>query len=58
MNVLMILGVLFLALIVVIPLVERFGKKYSAEEVSKISRWVMPLMGLLLLIQGLRYLFG
>lgn len=58
MNVLIILGVLFLALIVLIPLVERFGKKYSSEEVSKISRWIIPLMGLLLLIQGLRYLFG
>ena len=51
MVVLKILGVLFLALIILLPLMERFAKPMKDEEVSKISRWVLPLVALLLVAQ-------
>lgn len=51
MVVLKILGVLFLALIILLPLMERFAKPMKDEEVSKFSRWVLPLVALLLVAQ-------
>lgn len=57
MTLITILGVLFLALFIVIPLVEKHGKRHSPEELSKISRWVWPLMGVILLAQLIRMMF-
>ncbi|MFL0800707.1 MAG: hypothetical protein K6L80_09690 [Agarilytica sp.] len=51
MVVLTILGVLFLALIILVPLMERFAKPMKDDEVSRISRWILPLVALLLVIQ-------
>ena len=56
-TLLTILLVLFIALVVVVPLVERFGKPHSNQEISKIARWVLPLMMLLLVLQALRHFF-
>lgn len=53
---LIILGVLLIALVVIIPLVERFGKRYSQEEIHRLTRWFFPLLLLLMLLQGLRYI--
>ncbi|WP_439134969.1 hypothetical protein [Pseudomaricurvus sp.] len=58
MVLLKILGILFLALIIIIPLVDRFGKKQSDEEVSKISRWILPLVMLLAVLQLVLYMVG
>ncbi|MFL0802138.1 MAG: hypothetical protein K6L81_00345 [Agarilytica sp.] len=55
MVVLKILGILFLALIILVPLMERFTKPMKDEEVSKISRWVIPLVALLLVVQLLAH---
>lgn len=57
MALITILGVLFLALFVVIPLVEKHGKKHSPEELSKLSRWIMPLMGLILVASLIKMMF-
>ncbi|GAB2189739.1 hypothetical protein MAH1_13470 [Sessilibacter sp. MAH1] len=57
MNLLLILGILFIALFILIPVLERYGKSYSPEEVSKISRWAMPLVALLIIVQILLYFF-
>lgn len=51
-----ILAVLFLALVVIIPLVERYGKSYSGEDLSKLTRWIIPLILVLMVMQLLRYL--
>ncbi len=55
MVVLKILGILFLVLIILVPLMERFTKPMKDEEVSKISRWVLPLVALLLVVQLLAH---
>lgn len=57
MTLVNILGILFLSLIIIIPLLERFGPRPSEEQTQKISRWILPLIGLLLLIQLIAYLF-
>jgi hypothetical protein len=54
-TLLIILGVLFVSLVIIIPLVERFAKRYSAEELSKLTRWILPLLLLLMILQALRY---
>ena len=56
-DIILILGILFIALIVMVTLVDRFGKKQSSEEVSRISRWVIPLMAAIMVLQLLAYFF-
>jgi hypothetical protein len=53
-----ILAILLLALVVVVPLLARFGKKHSDEEVNKISRWILPLVMLLAVMQLLLFWMG
>lgn len=55
--VVIILVVLFAALFVVIPIVEKYGRKYSQEELSKMSRYFLPVIGVMLVLQLLVYLF-
>lgn len=54
-TLLAILGVLFVALFILIPLVERFGKRYSSEDINKLTRWIFPLLLILMVLQALRY---
>lgn len=57
MNVFVILGVLFLALIIIIPLVEKSGMRVSPEASAKISRFIWPLLILALVIQLIMFAF-
>lgn len=50
-----ILGVLFATLIIVIPLLEKHGRERSPEELQKISRYMTPLMIVLLIAMAVRY---
>lgn len=51
-----VLAILFISLFVMVYLVEKFGKRYSPESLSKMTRWIFPLLLLLLILQGLRYI--
>tara|TARA_B100000446_G_scaffold62752_1_gene59280 strand:- start:50604 stop:50780 length:177 start_codon:yes stop_codon:yes gene_type:complete len=55
MTLLKILGVLLIALLIAIPLLERFGKPHSDEEVSSLNRWILPLAAILVLMQMFLY---
>jgi len=57
MNVFIILGVLFLALIVIVPLIEKSGVKMSDEATSKVSRFIWPLIAIVLAVQMFTYFF-
>lgn len=57
MTVLIILGVLFLSLVIVVPLIERSKTRFSQDEVAKLSRWIWPLVMILLIVQLVRYMF-
>lgn len=51
MEVVIILGILFLALFIIVPLIERSNMRVSGETASKIARWIWPLIMISLVIQ-------
>ncbi|HAS48944.1 hypothetical protein OAU36_05860 [Gammaproteobacteria bacterium] len=53
-----ILAILFVVLIVGIPLLEKYGSEKSDEELSKMSRYMMPLMVVLFIAMIIRYLIS
>ncbi len=55
---LMILGTLFLVLIVGIPLIEKYSKPKTDEELAKLSRYMVPLMVILAIATAIRYFMG
>lgn len=57
MTIFIILGVLFLALIIIVPLIERSKTRISQQDISKISRWILPLVMIALVLQLIRYMF-
>ena len=58
MEVLILLAVLFGALALIIPLIERSKMRISNEDAAKWAKWIWPLMGILLIVQLLRLLFS
>lgn len=57
MTIIIILAVLFLALVVVVPLVEKHGKRHSPEELRKMGRWIFPLIMAILILQLIKMMF-
>jgi hypothetical protein len=49
-NLLTILAILFIALIVLVPLIEKFAPRPSPEQQANIRRWILPLVGLSLVL--------
>jgi len=58
MEVLILLAVLFGALALIVPLIERSKMRISNEDAAKWAKWIWPLMGVLLIVQLLRLLFS
>ena len=58
MTVVIILGVLLVALLVVVPLLERSRFRMSDTQMNKIGRWVLPLVIVLALIQLVRHMLS
>ena len=56
-TLLIILGVLFLSLIILVPLVERYASKGEAKDYSHLARYIFPLIALLIVLQILNYYF-
>jgi hypothetical protein len=55
MTVLIILAVLFIALVVIVPLIERSNFRMSGEQMSKFGRWILPLLVIMVIIQLVMY---
>lgn len=53
-----ILGTLFLVLIIGIPLIEKYSTPKSDEELSKMTRYMTPLMVVLVIAIAIRYFMG
>lgn len=51
MTILYIIGILFLALVIIVPLLEKSNWRMSGEEQAKLSRWLWPLLVILLIAQ-------
>lgn len=56
-TMLAILGVLFLALFILVPLMEKFGTAFNSQQLSKLSRIILPLVALLVAVQVIHYFF-
>jgi uncharacterized membrane protein len=55
MTVLIILGVLFIALVIMVPLIERSKFRMSNEQMGKLGRWILPLLVIMVIIQLVMY---
>lgn len=55
---LIILAVLFAALFIALPLIERFSPKHSGEQTQRMSRWVMPLLLIMMVVQAILYFWN
>tara|TARA_R110002073_G_scaffold223317_2_gene383527 strand:- start:288 stop:467 length:180 start_codon:yes stop_codon:yes gene_type:complete len=53
-----ILGTLFVVLVIGIPLIEKYSKPKTDEELSKITRYMVPLMVILVIATAIRYFMG
>ena len=53
-----ILALLFLALFVLIPLIERFAPRASPEQQQRISRWILPLVAIGLVAALIKHLMS
>ncbi|MGS2721245.1 hypothetical protein [Paraglaciecola aestuariivivens] len=51
MTVLIIIAVLVLALVVIVPLIERSNFQMSEQQMSKWGRWILPLLVVMVVIQ-------
>lgn len=51
MTIIYILAILFVALFVLVKVLENSKMQISDESTSKLSRWFMPLVGVLLVVQ-------
>ncbi|MFQ3197872.1 MAG: hypothetical protein ACI8R9_000377 [Paraglaciecola sp.] len=58
MTVLIILGVLFVALIVIVPLLERSSFRVSGDQMFKMGRWILPLLLIMVTLQLIMYWVG
>jgi cadmium resistance protein CadD (predicted permease) len=56
-NLLTILVILFVSLFVLVTLLEKFGKKTEEQDLSKLTRWVYPLMAIMLGAYLVKYFF-
>ena len=51
MTVLIILAILFVALIIIVPLIERSKFRMSSEQMGNLGRWILPLLVIMVIIQ-------
>ncbi|MDP4536114.1 hypothetical protein Q3O60_07940 [Alkalimonas collagenimarina] len=56
-TIVIILAVLFLALFLLVTVLEKFGKRHSNEELNKITRFIFPLVAIVLVVQLLVMIF-
>lgn len=54
----MILAILFGTLFVLLPLLKKYGRERSPEELHNISRWMAPLMVIAIIAMSIRYFMG
>lgn len=56
-NLLIILLLVFGSVALMVILGERFAKPADAQQMAKLQRWLMPLVGVMLVLSALGYFF-
>ena len=57
-TLILILLFVFLGVFLMVFFLERLGGEMEPEKVAKLSRWIMPLVGLLLVLSTLKFFLG
>ena len=57
-NLLLILLALFASLALLVFVLEKYGVSTDEQTTSKLASWIMPLVGLLLVLSALKYFLG
>lgn len=57
-NLLILLLFVFGGVALMVLLGERFAKPADEEKLAKVSRWIMPLVGVMLVLSALNYFLG
>ena len=50
-----IIVILFATLFLLVPMLEKHGRERSPDELQKISRWMTPLMVIMIIAMAIRY---
>jgi hypothetical protein len=53
-----IIVILFATLFLLVPMLEKHGRERSPDELQKISRWMTPLMVIIIIAMAIRYFLG
>ena len=56
-TLLIILATLFVALIVILPLIEKYAPKGEPRDYGNLTRFIFPLMAVLIVAQIIRHFF-
>ena len=54
-NLLVLLFLVFLGVALMVVLGDRFGKPQDPETLAKIQRWIVPLVGVMLVLSALKF---
>lgn len=54
-NLFKLLFFLAIAIVVMVLVLERFGKPVDAEQQAKLSRWILPLCAILVIASMIKY---
>lgn len=57
-NLLVLLLCVFAGVALMVVVTEKFGKPADDAATARLRRWIFPLVGLLLVLQALRYFLG
>lgn len=57
-NLILILLMVFGGVALMVVFLDRFAKPMEPEKVARISKWIMPLVGIMLLLSAVKYLMG
>jgi len=57
-NLISLLFFIFVGVFLMVFFVERFAGDTDPEKVARLSRWIMPLVGLLLILSTLKFFLG
>ncbi len=58
LNLVLIIVVLFATLAIIVTFLEKRGTEASPEKLQRLSRWILPLVAIALVAQGLQYFLG
>ena len=57
-NLISLLFFIFVGVFLMVFLVERFAGDTDPEKAARLSRWIMPLVGLMLILSTLKFFLG